>query len=169
MLRRRIPEYPQVIEQWKAYGRLSGDRNESEFAAAAEQGFRSAGWKGALSKGIQIRQAQRRNGYSYAYNIAAMYVDSGNNERAIQWLNTAYQEHDWRLMLVNTVFLFDPMRSIRGLWNWCARSDYRVSKRRGHHPDRRAFKGAPTEIFVTCYSYFSVGRLAGGTIRFMRR
>ena len=26
--------YPQVIEEWKAYGQLSGDRNESEFASA---------------------------------------------------------------------------------------------------------------------------------------
>jgi hypothetical protein len=42
--------YPQVIEQWKAAGQ--GDRNRSEFASAVEQGFHSAGWKGALRKGI---------------------------------------------------------------------------------------------------------------------
>lgn len=45
--------YPQVIEEWKAYGQLSGDRNETEFAAAMEKGFRAAGWKGALSKGYR--------------------------------------------------------------------------------------------------------------------
>jgi len=44
--------YPQVIEQWKAAGQLFGDRNRSEFASAVEQGFHSAGWKGALTKGI---------------------------------------------------------------------------------------------------------------------
>jgi hypothetical protein len=44
--------YPQVIEQWKAAGQLFGDRNDSEFASALEQGFHSAGWKGALTKGI---------------------------------------------------------------------------------------------------------------------
>ena len=42
-------QYPQVIEEFKVYGQLSGDQNESEFASALEQGFRSAGWKGALS------------------------------------------------------------------------------------------------------------------------
>ena len=63
--------YPQVIEEWKAYGQLSGDRNDSDFASALEQGFRSGGWKGALTKGIEIRQAQRKTGYSSAYIIAA--------------------------------------------------------------------------------------------------
>src|SRR6202035_1454015 len=49
--------YPQVIEEWKAFGQLFGARNESDFASAMEQGFRSAGWKGALAKGIEARQA----------------------------------------------------------------------------------------------------------------
>jgi hypothetical protein len=51
--------YPQVIEEWKAFGQLSGDRSESESASALEQGFRSAGWKRALTKGIETRQTQR--------------------------------------------------------------------------------------------------------------
>ena len=44
--------YLQVIEQWKAAGQLFGDRNDSEFVSALEQGFHLAGWKGALTKGI---------------------------------------------------------------------------------------------------------------------
>ena len=86
--------YPQVIEEWKAYGKLSGDRNESEFASALEQGFRSAGWKGALTKGIETRQAQRKTGYSSAYGIAELYADLGDKDQAFRWLNTAYQERD---------------------------------------------------------------------------
>ncbi|MBV9624282.1 MAG: hypothetical protein JOZ14_09915 [Acidobacteria bacterium] len=35
--------YPQVIEEWKAYGQLSGDQSETDFASALEQGFRSQG------------------------------------------------------------------------------------------------------------------------------
>lgn len=86
--------YPQVIEEWKAYGQLSGDQNESDFASAIEQGFHSAGWKSALSKGIEIRQAQRRTGYSSAYRIAELYADLGDKDQAFRWLNTAYQERD---------------------------------------------------------------------------
>jgi tetratricopeptide (TPR) repeat protein len=103
--------YPQVIEEYKTYGQLSGDRNDSEFASAMEQGFRSAGWKGALTKGIEIRQAQRKTGYSSAYNIAALYADLGDKDQAFRWLNTAYQERDWGLVGLKTNFLFDPIRS----------------------------------------------------------
>jgi len=103
--------YPQVIEEWKALGQLSGDRNESEFASAMEQGFRSGGWKGALTKGIEIREAQRKTGYSSAYNIAALYAELGDKDQAFRWLNTAYQEHDWLLGDLKTNLLLDPIRS----------------------------------------------------------
>jgi adenylate cyclase len=63
---------PQVIEEWQAYGQLSGDRNESKFASALEGGFRSAGWKGALVKAIEARQAQRKTGYFSGCRIAEL-------------------------------------------------------------------------------------------------
>jgi eukaryotic-like serine/threonine-protein kinase len=104
--------YQQVIEEWKAYGQLSSDRNESEFASALEQGFRSAGWKGALTKGIEARQARRKTGYSSPYGIAQLYADLGDKDRAFWWLNTAYQERDAaRLLGLKTDFLLDPIRS----------------------------------------------------------
>ena len=103
--------YPQVIEELSVYGQLSGDRNESEFASALEQGFRSAGWKGALTKGIEIRQLQRKTGYSSPYRIATLYADLGDKDQAFRWLNTAYQERDWLLLSLKTDFLLDPLHS----------------------------------------------------------
>src|SRR6266576_1995455 len=86
--------YPQVVGEWKVYGQLSGDRRESDFASAMEQGFRSGGWKGALTKGIEARQTQRKTGYASAYQIAILYADLGDKNKAFRWLNTAYQERD---------------------------------------------------------------------------
>jgi len=103
--------YPQVIEEWKAFAQLSDDRNESGFASDLEQGFRSAGWKGALTKGIEARQAQRKTGYSSALRIAELYADLGDKDQAFRWLNTAYQERDPYLLGLKTNFLFDPIRS----------------------------------------------------------
>jgi TolB-like protein len=103
--------YPQVIEEWKIYGQLTGARGESEFAAAMEQGYRSAGWKGALTHAIELRQAQRKTSYFPALIIARLYADLGDKEQAFRWLDTAYQEHDWLLIGLNTYFQFDPLRS----------------------------------------------------------
>jgi serine/threonine protein kinase/tetratricopeptide (TPR) repeat protein len=103
--------YPLVIEEWKTYAQLAGDQNESEFASALDQGFRFAGWKGALSKGIEIRQAQRKSSYASAYVIAQLYADLGDKDQAFRWLNTACQERDPWLLNLKTDFVLDPIRS----------------------------------------------------------
>ncbi|MFZ0561615.1 MAG: winged helix-turn-helix domain-containing protein [Terriglobales bacterium] len=102
--------YPQVIEEWKVFGELSGYRVDSEFAAAMERGFRSAGWKGALVKAIETGMAERKNGYYSAFIIATYYADIGDKEQAFHWLNIAYQEHDWLLISLKTNFRLDSLR-----------------------------------------------------------
>jgi adenylate cyclase len=103
--------YPQVIAEWTAYGKLSGERGDSEYAAALAQGFRSGGWKEALTRSIETLKAQRKAGYSASYNIAEAYADLGEKEQAFQWLDTAFQEHDQGLMGLKTDFTLDPLRS----------------------------------------------------------
>jgi tetratricopeptide (TPR) repeat protein len=103
--------YSQVIEEWKIYGQLSGERPESEFASAVERGFHLSGWKGALTKGIETRMAQRRLNYISAYGIATFYADLGDKDQAFKWLNIAYQERDIGLLSLKTDFLLDPLRS----------------------------------------------------------
>ena len=101
--------YPQVIEEWKTYGQLSGDEKESQFASALEQGFHSDGWKSALTKGIQTRESQRKSGYWSAYTIGSLYADSGDKNKAFEWLETAYQERDANLLGLKTDFLLDSL------------------------------------------------------------
>jgi tetratricopeptide (TPR) repeat protein len=103
--------YPQVIEEQKVYGQLSGDRDDSDYASIMEKGFRSEGWPEALTKGIEYLQAQRKTGYSSAYTIATMYAQLGDKQQAFQWLNTALQEHAEGVMGLKTDFLLDPIRS----------------------------------------------------------
>jgi eukaryotic-like serine/threonine-protein kinase len=103
--------FPLAIEEFRTSGQLSGNRNESEFASALDRGFHSAGWKGALTKGIEVRQEQRKTGYSSAYDIATLYADLGDRDQAFHWLNTAYQEPDFSLFGLKTDFLLDPLHS----------------------------------------------------------
>jgi hypothetical protein len=106
--------YSQSIEEYKVASQLSGDRNDSEYASAMEQGFRSAGWEGALRKGIEVSLAQRKTGDSSAYTIATMYAELGDKDQAFQWLNTAFQEHDQGLLGLKTDSSLDPIRSDPG-------------------------------------------------------
>lgn len=103
--------YPQAVAEWTEFARLSGYRDNVSLATASEQGFRSAGWKGALAKAIEFRQAQRKTGYSSALTIARLYADLGDKEQAFHWLDVAYQEHDWLLIGLNTYFQLDSLRS----------------------------------------------------------
>jgi len=102
--------YLQVIEEFRAYDQLSGDRNESEFSSALEKGFRSGGWKVAETKAIKTLQARRKTSYASPFLIATLYAELGDNDQAFQWLNIAYQEHEWRLISLKTAFTFDSLR-----------------------------------------------------------
>jgi TolB-like protein len=104
-------QYPQVIEEWTVYAKLTGDPNDSEFAAALEQGFRSAGWPGALTQAIDTLRTRRKTRYYSPYMIARLYADLGDKEQAFQWLATAYREHDFLLINLRTQFQLDPLRS----------------------------------------------------------
>jgi TolB-like protein/DNA-binding winged helix-turn-helix (wHTH) protein len=103
--------YPQVIEEWRIFGQLSGFPGDIEFSAAMERGFQSAGWKGALTGFIEYRIAQRKTSYNSAFLIATFYADLGDKEQAFSWLNTAYQERDFLLISLKTNFRLDSLRS----------------------------------------------------------
>jgi eukaryotic-like serine/threonine-protein kinase len=103
--------HPQSIEEWNAWGQLSGDRNELEFASAVDQGYRLSGWKGALTKGLETLLAQRKTGYASPYWIATLYAELGERDLAFQWLNTALQERDTYLPSLRTDYTLDPIRS----------------------------------------------------------
>jgi TolB-like protein/DNA-binding winged helix-turn-helix (wHTH) protein/Tfp pilus assembly protein PilF len=103
--------YPQVILEWKTYGQFFGNDEMSGLAGAMEQGYRSAGWKGALAKGIENMKGRRKTGYCSAVFVARFYADLGDKEQAFQWLDTAYKEHDWTLIGLNTYFQLDSIRS----------------------------------------------------------
>jgi serine/threonine protein kinase/TolB-like protein/Tfp pilus assembly protein PilF len=106
-------KYPQTIREFQAYGRLSGDKNFSEYAAALEAGFRSGGWPSAARKAIEVLLAQHKaKANSLApFLIAELYAELGDKDHAFEWLNTAYQEHCPYLDLVPVDFPLDSLRS----------------------------------------------------------
>ena len=111
--------YPQAIEEWKASAQLLGERRESEYVSALEQGFRSAGWKGALTRGIAVRLAQNKEegGASNAYQLARLYSVLGEKDPErpsfplARPLDHAYRERIMQLTSLKTEGSFDSLRS----------------------------------------------------------
>jgi len=103
--------YPQVIEEFKTYAQLSGDKSNLEFASALDRGFHASGWKGAISKAIEVLKAQRKSGYASPYRIARLYAELGDKEHAFEWLNVAYQERNDALISFKIDYRLDPLRS----------------------------------------------------------
>jgi serine/threonine protein kinase len=68
---------------------------------------------GAVRKGIEVRLAQRKanTGYVSTFEIAQYYAELGDKDRAFEWLNTAYQERDIRLVTLPTDPWIDSLRS----------------------------------------------------------
>jgi len=103
--------YPQAIQEFTTAGRLLADRNLTDFAAALDTGFHSAGWPGALRAALQVALTQHKNSYFHPYVLAGLYVDLGDKDHAFEWLDTAYQERDNLLVNVKVDPLFDSLHS----------------------------------------------------------
>jgi eukaryotic-like serine/threonine-protein kinase len=104
--------HAQAIEEYKAFGRLSGNELDIEFASALEGGFRSSGWNGALLKAASVLTEMRKKTYVPPYTIAELYADAGNKEEAFRWLNIALDERDDSLVtLLKGDYTVDSLRS----------------------------------------------------------
>ena len=122
-------KYPQIIQEYQTYAQLSGDKNNAEFTAALDSGFRSGGWPNAAHKGIEVLTAQykAKTDYLAPYQIAELYGDIGDKDHNSNGLTPHTRNAaSWSPACGPTP------RSIRcapihGIRNWCARSVSRNS------------------------------------------
>jgi eukaryotic-like serine/threonine-protein kinase len=106
-------QYAKAIQEYKTGAELEGDKSAAVFAAALDSGFRSGGWPGGLRKAIEALIAQRKAnaGYISPFKIAGLFADLGDRDHAFEWLNTAYQEHDFSMESLRTDFTLDSLHS----------------------------------------------------------
>ena len=103
--------YPQAVEEFSIESRLTGNLDDIELADAMGRGFRSAGWNGSLASAISVLEARRRRGYVSPFTIARLYADMGEKDKAFDWLDTAWREHDRLLLGLNVSPGLDNVRS----------------------------------------------------------
>jgi len=108
-----LKQYPQAIEEYETSAKLGHLDLMSGFGTAAATAFHSGGWPAAVHTAIESLKTRHnaKAGFVYAYQIAKLYADLGDKEHAFEWLNTAYQDHDIKLIGLRTDFEFDSLRS----------------------------------------------------------
>jgi eukaryotic-like serine/threonine-protein kinase len=96
-----------VAEREKALS-LSGG---PELAASIEEDFAKSGYKGVLQSWLDGLTEISKHGYVSSYSIAEAYMRMGEKEKAFDWLEKAYEEHDSGLVSLAVEPMFDRARS----------------------------------------------------------
>jgi hypothetical protein len=87
---------------------LSGD---AEMVEALDRGSRQQGYPGAMREAAQILVRRARTTFVPGSQIALLFVHAGENERALEWLEKAYEERDPKLHSLWAQFDWEPLYS----------------------------------------------------------
>src|SRR6266403_5473711 len=96
-----------VAEREKALS-LSGG---PELAASIEEDFNKSGYKGVLQSWLEGLTELSKHSYVSSYSIAESYMRVGEKQKAFEWLDKAYEEHDSGLVSVAVEPMFEPIRT----------------------------------------------------------
>ena len=96
-----------VAEREKALS-LSGG---PELAASIEEDFTKTGYKGVLQSWLDGLTELSKHSYVSSYSIAESYMRMGEKQKAFEWLEKAYEEHDSGLVSVAVEPMFESIRS----------------------------------------------------------
>jgi TolB-like protein/DNA-binding winged helix-turn-helix (wHTH) protein len=109
----RLGMQREAIVEWE---RVGNEYGYPDLAQAAKKGFAKAGYKGALRAITQGMEGYLRRGkYVSKVLLAHFYGELGDRDRAFDWLEKAYQDHDTSFQFLKV----DP------LWGENLRSDPR--------------------------------------------
>jgi Flp pilus assembly protein TadD len=98
----------EAIAEFKTAVALAG--HSTETLAALATAYAVAGKSGAARKLTAQLQASQAEHYVLPYNIAKIYAAAGATERALEWLERAYQEGNPDLIELNSEPLLDSLR-----------------------------------------------------------
>ncbi len=95
-----------VAEREKALS-LSGG---PELAASIEEDFTKSGYKGVLQSWLEGLTELSKHSYVSSYSIAESYMRMDEKQKAFEWLEKAYEEHDSGLVSLAVEPMFENIR-----------------------------------------------------------
>ena len=82
-------KYKEALEVWK-----SGCTSDPEMLKALEQGYIEGGYKGAMISYNKVAELRSKTSFWDPLDIAFNYAMAGENDKAIKWLQKAYEVHE---------------------------------------------------------------------------
>jgi tetratricopeptide (TPR) repeat protein len=100
--------YEEAVAEAKKYFAVLG---HNEVAEALARGYAEAGYPGAMSLAAEKLAARSKLTYVLPTRIAALYAHAGRKDRALDWLETAYEERDPNMVYLSVYPTWDSLRS----------------------------------------------------------
>ena len=100
-------KYKEAVEEREKMLSLFGG---SELAASVKEDFGKSGYRGVLQSWVEGLAEVSKHGHVPSYSVGEAYMRMGEKEKAIQWLQQAYNEHDTELVSLGVEPVFNPLR-----------------------------------------------------------
>jgi len=101
-------KYKEAVEEREKVLSLSGS---PELAASIAEDFSRYGYKGVQQSWLDGLAEISKHGYVSPFSIAEGYMRLGQREKALEWLEKAYEQHDSGLVSIGVEPMFDSVRS----------------------------------------------------------
>ncbi len=82
-----------------------------ELVMKLARAYALSGRKDEIETLLQELQERATSEYVLPVYFARLYASLGNTDKAFQWLEKAYKERDWSMLLLKTWPPWDPLRS----------------------------------------------------------
>jgi Tfp pilus assembly protein PilF len=103
-------DYPAYLEQAGKAARLLHDESDLAIVKAGEKGFARGQRQGMFESMLEEQKKLYARGHLPAYDLAATYGLLGNKPEALEYLQTAYQRHEARLISIRNNPAFEGLQ-----------------------------------------------------------
>jgi tetratricopeptide (TPR) repeat protein len=101
-------KYEEARAEAKEYYALLGD---GEVVQVLERGYAQGGYRGAMRRAADTLAVKSKRTSVNPMDVAALYASAGEKDRALDWLEKAYQERSSQIPYISVSWRFDPLRS----------------------------------------------------------
>jgi serine/threonine-protein kinase len=102
-------DYDNALDEYSTFARIG--QVPLEAITKTNEIYKKHGWKAFLQASAADMEKQAQQGHVPAFVMSTFYARCGDSDNAMRWLDKAYEDRDFRLMLISASYEFDSLRS----------------------------------------------------------